>query len=317
MLTAVVSLPPHTFKPSADVGVKASLVFLQKKYPDQDVGDYPIFMAMVEHVGYDATGREDKNELPEVAEAYISRSGRLGQISDQPLTFQVYYSELKRRWDAYYYQPKFIQAIRETRAISSMAQMQKLGDIITSLAGGATPKAKSKAYTDKEHGVPFLRIQNITEEGIDLFNVEYITPEIHNGLLKRSQLQPGDLLLTITGRVGTAVVVPASLHEANINQHMVRIRLKEGVNPWYVAAFLNSKWGQNQTQRAVTGTTRIALDYTAIKEIEIPLPPHRNQDRIAEMMAEAYKERKQKLAEAEHVVANAKENMERILRESV
>jgi len=45
-------------------GVKSSLVFLRRKGTDEVLDDYPIFMAMADHVGYDATGREDSiNDL--------------------------------------------------------------------------------------------------------------------------------------------------------------------------------------------------------------------------------------------------------------
>jgi len=67
---AVVSLPQHTFVP-AGAGVKASLLFLRKWKEGEDrEQDYPIFMAMAEHVGYTATGKDDDNNLPAIVEAY-------------------------------------------------------------------------------------------------------------------------------------------------------------------------------------------------------------------------------------------------------
>jgi type I restriction enzyme M protein len=67
---AVVSLPQHTFVP-AGAAVKASLLFLRKWRQGEDrEQDYPIFMAMAEHVGYTATGKDDDNDLPTVVEAY-------------------------------------------------------------------------------------------------------------------------------------------------------------------------------------------------------------------------------------------------------
>jgi type I restriction enzyme M protein len=67
---AVVSLPQHTFVP-AGAGVKASLLFLRKWRKGEDwEQDYPIFMAMAEHVGYTATGKDDDNDLPAIVEAY-------------------------------------------------------------------------------------------------------------------------------------------------------------------------------------------------------------------------------------------------------
>ena len=67
---AAVSLPQHTFVP-AGAGVKASLLFLRKWKEEEDrEQDYPIFMAIAEHVGYTATGKDDANDLPAIVEVY-------------------------------------------------------------------------------------------------------------------------------------------------------------------------------------------------------------------------------------------------------
>jgi len=68
-ILGVVSLPQTAFrkpstKGSGDTGsgVKASLLFLRKKNEGEKLGkDYPIFMSIAEHIGYDATGRIDKD----------------------------------------------------------------------------------------------------------------------------------------------------------------------------------------------------------------------------------------------------------------
>jgi type I restriction enzyme M protein len=57
-LLAVVSLPQFAFA-HYDAGVKASLVFLRRlKDGEQVPDDAPIFMALAENIGYDATGRK-------------------------------------------------------------------------------------------------------------------------------------------------------------------------------------------------------------------------------------------------------------------
>ena len=67
-ILVAVSLPRHAFVPSGS-GVKASLIFLQKKKREnQNLGNYPIFMSIVGHVGYDATGRPDTNDFPKILE---------------------------------------------------------------------------------------------------------------------------------------------------------------------------------------------------------------------------------------------------------
>lgn len=69
-LLAIISLPPTAFT-HYGAGVKASILFAQRR----DSGEAPddaerVFMAQVADIGYDATGRESANELPDVLQAY-------------------------------------------------------------------------------------------------------------------------------------------------------------------------------------------------------------------------------------------------------
>jgi len=69
-ILAVVSLPQFAFT-HYGAGVKSSLVFVRKKDKTEKLGRYKIFMAIAEHIGYDATGRkEPKNELTIIHEKY-------------------------------------------------------------------------------------------------------------------------------------------------------------------------------------------------------------------------------------------------------
>ena len=57
-LLGVVSLPQFAFA-HYDAGVKASIVFLRRLAEHETVpDDAPIFMALAENIGYDATGRK-------------------------------------------------------------------------------------------------------------------------------------------------------------------------------------------------------------------------------------------------------------------
>lgn len=67
---AVVSLPQFAFA-HYGAGVKASLLFLRKLGEKETVAaDTPIFMALVERIGYDATGRKTENDLPNILTSY-------------------------------------------------------------------------------------------------------------------------------------------------------------------------------------------------------------------------------------------------------
>jgi type I restriction enzyme M protein len=69
-ILAVVSLPQFAFT-HFGAGVKSSLVFLRKKAEGEKLENYPIFMAIAEHIGYDATGRKiPQNDLDRIVEEY-------------------------------------------------------------------------------------------------------------------------------------------------------------------------------------------------------------------------------------------------------
>ena len=69
-ILAVVSLPQFAFM-HYGAGVKSSLVFLRKKGENEKLEKYPIFMAIAEHIGYDATGRKTKqNDFDSIIEHF-------------------------------------------------------------------------------------------------------------------------------------------------------------------------------------------------------------------------------------------------------
>lgn len=78
-LLAVVSLPQFAFA-HYDAGVKASIVFMRRLAEDEVVpDDAPIFMALAENIGYDATGRKTfavtpVSEIPEKEKVEILSS---------------------------------------------------------------------------------------------------------------------------------------------------------------------------------------------------------------------------------------------------
>jgi type I restriction enzyme M protein len=66
---AVVDMPLETFMPSTST--KTSLLFLQKKKEGEEVGNYPIFMAVAEKCGHTRRGKPiEKDDFPRIIEEY-------------------------------------------------------------------------------------------------------------------------------------------------------------------------------------------------------------------------------------------------------
>lgn len=176
----------------------------------------------------------------------------------------------------------------------------KLRDFIKYMAGGVTPRITEgdKYYANEKVGVPFLRVQNLSPEGLDCSECKYINEDTHNGLLKRSQVCEGDLLIKITGvgRMAITSIAPKGF-KGNINQHIVVIKSKDPELNCQIAAFLNSDVGEMLATHRTTGGTRPALDYKALRSIPIVL-----NKKIQLIMEEAYKIKKEKIAEAHKIL---------------
>jgi type I restriction enzyme S subunit len=199
------------------------------------------------------------------------------------------------RWDFDYHDPAYTSLVQN---LDSRYPTVRFGDIITLMTDmGAFSLYKTEYFVDE--GIPFLRVQNVQEYGVDLTkDTKYISHEYHEQL-EKSQLQPDDLLLTTKAVIGVAAVVDEGLGECNMSQNLVRIRLADGINPSYLAVFLNSRLGRTQTETASTGPNQKYLNFGRIRDLIITLPPRPIQDQIAAIMQEAYATRQAMLAEAE------------------
>ena len=133
------------------------------------------------------------------------------------------------------------------------------------IAGGATPKGAQ--YFDK--GILFARVQNVKPLRLDLSDAVYID-QLADEELARSRCTADDIILTITGYPGTASLVAEEDLPVNINQHSVRFNIKDGIEPGYICAALNSKFLKYQVDRLAIGGTRDALDYPSVGRLLIP-----------------------------------------------
>ena len=100
----------------------------------------------------------------------------------------------------------------------SLSNLSGLSAFITK---GSTPT--TYGFKWESSGVLFLRSECVAEAGLDLSQSMFISESAHVAL-RRSGVKEGDLLVTITGYVGRVVVFRGT-EDANINQHIARVRI--------------------------------------------------------------------------------------------
>ena len=292
---AVISLPKNTFV-KAQGAVRTSVLYLIKKAnPAQPQPQ--VFMAMCDNVGHTDTGKERPhlNELPSILEAFreYEKSGKIPPGQSKIFTVpDLTFENPTLRLDAQFFNPKFFATIADLKHLATAKKwhLASLDNLIKwKITGGETPRGA--AYPDD--GPKFIRVQNVRPLAL-VWNPEEdpsIDTRTHTGKLKRSQLKPNDVVLTITGTYGVAAVVPKDFGEANINQHSIRFAVQDVITPEYLAVFLNSNLCRPQLDRAATGSSRLALDYPAIRQLQILYPDDKDiQKSIADSALEKIKQ---------------------------
>lgn len=145
--------------------------------------------------------------------------------------------------------------------------VKRIKDLIEKIGSGITPKGGSEIYTIS--GIPFLRSQNVYDEGLELDDVAFIAEEI-NEKMKSSQIKPNDILLNITGAsIGRTCIVPDSLKKANINQHVAFIRLKNKSNIDFFSLYLKSHFLKEYISSQQNGASKEAFNLAKIAVIPL------------------------------------------------
>lgn len=154
---------------------------------------------------------------------------------------------------------------------------RRLGELL----GFMTSGSRGWAAHYSETGALFLRIQNVGRNALLLDDIARVNAP-DNAESRRTRVQEGDVLLSVTADLGRTGVIPADLGEAYINQHLVLMR-PSGVEPLFLSAFLASPDGQRQLQRRDRNAVKAGLNFDDVRSVEVLLPPVVEQKRYASM----------------------------------
>ena len=154
--------------------------------------------------------------------------------------------------------------------------------LVSKLGSGSTPRGGQRVYV--EFGIPFIRSQNVYNDGLRLEDVAYID-EATNKSKSGSIVYGLDLLLNITGgSIGRCAIVPSDFPGANVNQHVMIIRLIEPSLCRFVHAFVTSPFTQALIFGKQLGSGRGGLSTETFSSFLVPVPPLPEQRRIVEAL---------------------------------
>lgn len=172
------------------------------------------------------------------------------------------------RLDAEYFSPEAIENDKMLMALPHKT-VEQLG--INVVSGPFGSSLKSEAYLSE--GVPFIRISNLSDFYINEYDLIFISDE-DNKRLKSSQLNIGDLVLSKVGNtIGVVSKVDSNTGPCNISENNLGVKFPKNFTEEqknYILTFLNSKNGQIQILRRLSGNGQPKLNVSDILGLYIP-----------------------------------------------
>ena len=181
-------------------------------------------------------------------------------------------------------------------------QTKILGDVCERVTVGHVG-ITSPYYRDQ--GILFLRTQNVGVSGLVLDDRKYVTPEFHKSL-KKSEVKPGDVLMSrvITHTVHCALV-PPDLGPANC-ANVILVRPAAGLLAEFLVHYIRSSDAQRHLLDRKVGSAQLVVNTGVVQSWPIPVPPLREQQRIVDILDEAFEGIATAKANAEKNVQNAR-----------
>jgi type I restriction enzyme S subunit len=220
-------------------------------------------------------------------------------VKELYINFNDIQNEQYQRFDAkYYVVDDFFNSLAATQKIN-IATLAELKDKIIS-------GSYIDTYTTKEQGIPYLRVGDIKPFSFDENEDDfvYVSPEVD----AKIKIKENDILIARTqatiDKLGTASI--ADKYNANwaTSQHTTRIRVDENkISPFYLLAYLNSKFFKAQTALASHGSTRVEFTHSQLSKVRVFIPEKELYNEIVEQVKTVIEYNRQ----ANNLIEEAKE----------
>jgi len=188
------------------------------------------------------------------------------------------------RFDAEFYKPEYLIDKEKLQRIETITFSQ----VIKKIIGGPMGFHLHTSDYQKE-GIKLLEGNKLEEFFLNnLRDYKFISLKKHLELNK-SQVKEGDIILSKAGRVGEVSIIPNNFGEANLNQALSIIRLKEGISNILISIYLKSHYGNSYFKRYGSRAVQEDLKMSEIEIMPIPLKLLQNlQEKIETLVKDSY-----------------------------
>jgi len=192
---------------------------------------------------------------------YIENTlNRLTIIKKNPLCFTFNFKDSDDKISAHFYDITTLELIKKLENSKHITKIGKISKSVKYSDGKWELKYTDYVPEEYPNRVLLLQISNLRNDGnldIETGIEKYITNELHQKW-KNSQVKSGNIVTAITATIGVSSLIPEGFPEANLNQALGLIVLKEHctvnnekriINKDYVVTYLNSVFAVSQFMR--------------------------------------------------------------------
>ncbi|MBL0502674.1 restriction endonuclease subunit S [Aeromonas caviae] len=129
------------------------------------------------------------------------------------------------------------------------------------------------------NGIPYIRVSDMTARELDIDGMQRTSPQIA-AAFARSTVDEGDIVYALRGKLGFVRSVPPSVAGANLTQGTARISPVSNVFGRYVFWALQSPRSLEQATQGAKGSTFVEITLASLKEIKIPVPRHKEEQKV-------------------------------------
>ena len=183
---------------------------------------------------------------------------------------------------------RFVETFGEPKLNPYGYPIYQLSEFIEFITSGSRGWSK---YCVENGNEWFITIKNVKDSHINTDNMQPVNAP-DNAEAKRTRVQEGDLLISITADLGRTGVVTKEIaeHGAYINQHLTCIRLnREILEPLYVAYYMESPAGKEQFISKNQSAVKAGLNFNSINTLRLLVPPKAQQEEFLAFVAQVDK----------------------------
>ena len=160
----------------------------------------------------------------------------------------------------------------------------------------------------ENEGYMMLSSQNIINNSINYENVRFLKKEDFEKENLRTNLNRGDVLLTIVGTVGRTAIIT---DETNITlqRSVAVLKPTKEINSIYLVGAINSDDVIRQLNKGAKGVAQKGIYLNDIKKILIAVPPIELQNQFAEIVKQIDKQKFESVIKAEKEIEKIQKNI--------